>query len=405
MKQFKAVSLVIIAAALVLLGFLVFSSPLTVQAQGAQPTPTKASGMVPSSSHNGGDCMVCHSNQNLVGKFPNGETVSLYYDAELHQNSVHAERGVGCTACHEAEKNFPHSGVSDLTICATCHLSQQSNSSDPLVFQVPYRDIRELGLKVNESCQKCHQQKADEVKDSAHARIMQEGNRFAPVCVDCHGSHDITPPGQPRSKIPLTCSKCHLAVYTTYASSVHGSALEVDGNEDVPTCGDCHGIHVVRGPQESDFRANSIELCGKCHTNKDMMSKYGISTDVMRTYLDDFHGRTVDFSRLSGDNQITKATCYDCHGVHNIRNPKDPSSTVYPTNLQTTCQHCHPDANITFPQAWLSHSTPTLDSNPALYTVNTVYQIVIPLLIGGFMVYILLDARRRIAEWMKARSK
>jgi predicted CXXCH cytochrome family protein len=343
-----------------------------------------------------GDCLSCHSKE-MTGKFENGDTVSLMFDEAAHADSVHVKSGLGCRACHEKQTNYPHEGSSTES-CNICHWQMAGAAEAPaLVFNVPMQDARSLTLSATEACAKCHKQKSLEVADSAHTRIMAQGNRFAPVCVDCHGSHDVTSPNEPRTKIPQICSKCHLSVYTTYEGSVHGAALEADSNADVPTCGDCHGIHKVVGPTENaDFRAESINMCGKCHADKALMSKYGISTDVFQTYLDDFHGRTVDFSLKAGATQITKATCYDCHGYHNIRRPDDPASSVYPTNLQKTCQQCHTSANITFPEAWLSHYVPSWEKTPVLYAVQTFYQIFIPTLIGGFLVYIVLDAIRRI---------
>ena len=41
------------------------------------------------------------------------------------------------------------------------------------------------------------------------------------------------------------------------------------------------------------FRLQSPEMCGKCHADKELMQKYGISTDVFDTYVADFHGTTV----------------------------------------------------------------------------------------------------------------
>ena len=127
-----------------------------------------------------------------------------------------------------------------------------------------------------------------------------------------------------------------------------------------------------------------------------MMSKYNISTNVFQTYLNDFHGRTVELFIRQGTGETgNEAVCFDCHGIHNIRKPDDPRSTVYPTNLQRTCQKCHTDANIRFPKAWLGHYEPTLKDNPVLYAVNTAYLILIPVVIGGFLFYIGLDAYRR----------
>ncbi len=49
------------------------------------------------------------------------------------------------------------------------------------------------------------------------------------------------------------------------------------------------------------------------------MDKYGISTQVLNTYVADFHGTTVTlFEKQSPDAQTNKPVCYDCHGVHDI---------------------------------------------------------------------------------------
>jgi hypothetical protein len=366
------------------------------------PTPTAAP-MQGTGGH--GDCLSCHSNPNLVGKFTNGETKSLYYDESQHTSSIHADRGMDCRACHIEQKDYPHP-MSLQNTCSTCHWEiangQKPSQDTPLVFDIPLESPRALSLQLNQACEGCHQTQAKEVVDSDHELIRKKGNTFAPVCVDCHGSHDVAAVGDSRSDIPQICSKCHLAVYTTYKSSVHGAALDANSNPDVPTCANCHGTHVVKGPNEANFRADSIAICGKCHADKSMMSKYGISTDVFNTYLDDFHGRTVNYSRLSSKLNVDKATCYDCHGVHNILSPQDKASTVYPSNLQHTCQQCHPDADITFPEAWLSHKVPDWNNAPVVFTVNILYKyFMIPVIIGGMVIYILLDARRRIANRWK----
>ncbi len=266
-------------------------------------------------------------------------------------------------------------------------------------MELSHPDARTLGLEANEECRSCHSENFEESVDSAHAKVLAGGNPNAPVCIDCHGSHDITPPGQPRSKISETCADCHQSVYTTYRTSVHGTALENEGNPDVPTCVDCHGVHNVVGPRDPNFRNDTISICGSCHADEERMEKYGISTDVFQTYLSDFHGRTVNFFRSKSDNYPSnKATCFDCHGIHNIRRHDDPLSTVYPENLQHTCQQCHADANITFPDAWLSHYSPTWERTPVLYGVNVVYAYMIPGVIGFFVFYIGLDVRKRYSK-------
>jgi len=260
-----------------------------------------------------------------------------------------------------------------------------------------------MTLSIDDACRSCHEEEFKVAADSIHVKVQEGGNRYAPVCVDCHGSHDISTPDEPRAKISRICGDCHRAVYTTYASSVHGAALEEDSNPDVPTCVDCHGVHNVRGPHNTFFRNDSITICGDCHANKKLMDKYGISTQVLQTYLNDFHGRSVDLFRREGAGRPgDEAVCFDCHGTHNILPPDDPRSTIYPTNIQHTCQQCHEEATIRFPEAWLSHYIPTFKQTPILYLVNIVYgYLLIPGVIGGFLVYIGLDARKRGTEKRK----
>jgi hypothetical protein len=270
---------------------------------------------------------------------------------------------------------------------------------------LPFANKRAMSLPINDFCLPCHEKEFDSTLDSAHVKVLNSGNSEAPVCIDCHGSHDMTPPDQPRSKISQTCATCHESVYSSYRSSIHGAALEGEANPDVPSCIDCHGVHSVRGPRDPSFRGDSIVICGNCHNNKELMEKYGISTDVFNSYLNDFHGRTVNMFREKGGLSSNKAVCFDCHGIHNIRPADDPLSSVYPDNLQKTCQQCHEEASIRFPQAWLSHYAPMWENSPVLFSVNLTYKFLIPATLGGFMIYIGLDARKRWGDSRKYKAR
>ena len=49
------------------------------------------------------------------------------------------------------------------------------------------------------------------------------------------------------------------------------------------------------------------------------MDKYGISTNVLNSYVADFHGTTVKLFEEEFPGQPTnKPVCTDCHGVHDI---------------------------------------------------------------------------------------
>jgi hypothetical protein len=372
------------------------ASPNPVASPSVEPTLTAAPTQTIPSPHTSGDCLGCHGNQNMMGKLPSGETVSLYVVPVVDESSYHTQKGIGCGFCHLDQETYPHKGSSSQA-CAICHtdVTGGATRSGPMVFDLPFADAREMTLSLNDGCRNCHSDRFDEVKDSAHTRIMNDGNRFAPVCVDCHSGHDIS--SIDRISETQICSKCHLAEYTAYSTSVHGEALVKEFNHDVPTCEDCHGSHVVTGPAEDNFRAEvATQICGKCHADQALMSKYGLSTEILSTYLDDVHGRTDLLGRVDTTG-ITKATCYDCHGTHNILSPTNPQSTVYPTNLQKTCQQCHKDASITFPQTWLSHKTPSQSSMPGLYLTNQISLGAVILVIAGIALFILLDLRQRKA--------
>ncbi len=346
------------------------------------------------------NCLMCHSDPDFKGTFRDGEMISLHVDGGAYLQSVHGPAGLNCVACHTAISQYPHHSKEQVN-CVTCHEAEGGNpdSYETLRVQLSFSDHRELTLTVNEECRACHEGEFEVAHDSAHVRVQEAGNEDAPVCVDCHGNHNIARLGESRGGISEMCGWCHKAVYSTYKSSVHGSALESGTNMDVPTCIECHGVHSVRGPRDASFRNDSIAICGDCHADEEMMESYGLSTDVFTTYVDDFHGRTVDlFRRLDQDAQSNKAVCFDCHGIHNIRRIDDPQSTAYPENLQQTCQQCHQEANVRFPDAWLSHYSASWDKTPTLYAVNVAYGFAIPGVLGFFAVYIGLDAGRRWKE-------
>jgi predicted CXXCH cytochrome family protein len=198
--------------------------------------------------------------------------------------------------------------------------------------------------------------------------------------------------------IPQTCAKCHSAIYDTYKKSVHGAALTQEGNQYVPTCIDCHGVHNIQNPTSNTFRNSTPDLCAKCHTNATIMKQYGISTNVLNTYVSDFHGTTVTlFEKTYPDQPTNKPVCTDCHGIHDIMKVDDPTAGIsFKKNLLVKCQQCHPDATTeTFTDAWLSHYEPSPKAFPLVYYVNLFYKFFIPAVLGGMIFYVLTDIYRR----------
>jgi hypothetical protein len=160
---------------------------------------------------------------------------------------------------------------------------------------------------------------------------------------------------------------------------------------------DCHGVHDIADPRTVRFRLASPRLCADCHTDERRMAKYGLSTQVLRTYVADFHGSTVTLFQKQHPDQVTnKPVCYDCHGVHDIAHTRDPQRGLrVKQNLLRTCQSCHPGATPNFPDSWLSHYIPTPERSPWVYWMSVFYEVLIPSVVGGMVVLVSLNFARR----------
>ena len=360
----------LLAAGIILLA--VAATMLAVPAS-ASPAP------VPENKPDNVACLFCHGKAGLQLQLPSGEDVSLVINNDHFKSSAHA--GLGCTDCHSNITTFPHP-------------------------ELKAQNSRELSLQMETTCQNCHQQQYTLTLDSVHAKTLAAGNTNAATCVDCHNPHSqpvITDANdtllpEARLEIPQICARCHSAIYDQYKQSIHGAALTEQDNTDVPTCIDCHGVHNIGDPTLASFRLNSPQLCAKCHTDSAIMGKYGIPTQVLNTYVADFHGTTVTlFNKASPDQVTNKPVCFDCHGVHDIKSVNDPVSGLsMKQNLLQACQRCHPEANANFPTAWMSHYIPSPTHFPIVYYVNLFYKFFIPTVIGGMLIFVISDIVRRL---------
>ena len=315
-------------------------------------------------------CLECHGDAALTMTSSTGATISLHVDGARFGQSVHAK--LACADCHTGMTEIPHPTRT-------------------------FRTARDVTAAYAEQCRRCHFANYTKTLDSVHQKSVARGDKMAPLCVDCHGAHDIQKTGaQPRTSISQTCARCHEGVATAYANSVHGRALNTPASGDVPACIDCHRAHDIAGPHQTDWQLHTVDLCGSCHANEALMKKYGLSTAVLKTYLNDFHGKTAALRSSHGaaPNGPVVARCTDCHGVHDIQESSRPDSPVIKANLVKTCRKCHADANENFPGAWLSHYEPSWKKAPMVYGVKLAYAVVIPLMIGGLGLQILLHLWR-----------
>lgn len=324
-------------------------------------------------------CLACHNQQGFQTQLASGETLSIHIDRQAFDDSVHNKNEVSCVDCHTEITEVPHAAGTA-------------------------QNLREVAIQYSATCKKCHSDEADKTLHSVHQAAMDAGNTNAAVCSDCHNPHTQKPIAEmKKSDIPNTCARCHSTIFETYKNSVHGAALIGEGNTDVASCVDCHGVHNIQDPTTVEFRNSIPLLCAKCHTNPAIMDKYGISTQVLNTYVADFHGTTVTLFESTSPNQPTnKPVCIDCHGVHEISKVDDPQHGIaIKKNLLVKCQQCHPGISENFPDAWLSHYIPSPEKAPLVYYVNLFYQVLIPATIGGMLIFVISDFIRRMIDRRK----
>ena len=210
-------------------------------------------------------CLTCHSKTDNFLFFEDGGKIPIFINIIELQKSVH--KTLNCSDCHFgfSKDKHPKRG---------------------------FKNFKNFRIVLSETCRRCHFDKYTRTLESIHNKILAEGRLDAPVCADCHGSHDIKHFGKHRIEIAQRCQRCHDKIYNTYINSVHGKALIDMESTDVPICIDCHTAHDIVNPMSGDYRNNIPLMCSNCHSNKNIMEKYGISTEVVKTYIDDFHGKT-----------------------------------------------------------------------------------------------------------------
>lgn len=90
-----------------------------------------------------------------------------------------------------------------------------------------------------------------------------------PSCTDCHRGHNLPDPGSAAFRIqqPNLCGNCHDDLSVRYAMSLHGQLTDL-GNTEAAKCSDCHGSHdilPIDDPKSRMSVANRVDTCRKCH--------------------------------------------------------------------------------------------------------------------------------------------
>jgi predicted CXXCH cytochrome family protein len=394
-------------------------------------------------------CLRCHLDET---KFPGDKQGSARFVAH-YKTSIHAAiekegktEAAGCIDCHGdhmiQNSTNPQSSTMQarqMETCGKCHKDvlehfKKSKHGQELVnknVNAPVcsdchgeHDIQAVlssdqfsKLNLTDKCLTCHKDskiphknyKGEEelirdYKESQHYQALQKGNQNAPTCYDCHGAHEMEKADQPDSKInrkniAKTCgrSECHSGQLKEYTGSIHEKAISEKGSEDSPTCNNCHGNHVI-STKKRDVKLTQakevIQLCSNCHGSVEMVRRNDLPTKVTQTYNESFHG----LATRGGSSEV--ANCESCHGNHNIRPSNDPLSTINKNNLPVTCGKCHPGATEALFTTKIHLNDPEKDS-PWVYWISKFYVSFIVGLIGFMIIHNSLDVFRKLKRRKK----
>jgi formate dehydrogenase gamma subunit len=380
-------------------------------------------------------CQDCHT---AIKEFPHPAKIAKVRCATCHADeakpfpaSVHSILGESaCASCHgsvhelsTAEKLIPGK-------CVECHAQevkdlassihgQAAKTGDPdapkceschgLIHAVKgpsEADSTVARKNLANTCAKCHSDTGflsrhkipvahpvDSYKQSVHGRAVALG-KDAATCSSCHGSHDIYPATDERSRVnhwrvPETCAQCHQEIAREFNESVHGTAVKA-GVRDAPVCVDCHGEHLITDPKSSGSPLNAVnvsgETCGRCHGDPRLALRNDLPADRLPSYAGSYHGLALKSGK------VTAANCASCHGVHSILRSSDPRSTVNAANLPKTCGECHKGVvDDKFTIGPIHVRTEAGPNHPVVQWIRWTYLALIPMTLGFMVLHNLLD--------------
>jgi len=260
-------------------------------------------------------CLGCHGNEGFEAPGANGRPRSLHVMGEKFAKSVHGKRQ--CVECHKDITAIPHEKTGPLKVgCVQCHedlwaAAKKENKT---------KEFARLGVVVD---------RIDHYMKSIHARPSRaDQSRTNATCYNCHDAHYVYPKDSPiradwRLDIPNICGKCHVKQREDYIDSVHGRQVFGNANTAAPVCSDCHTTHDIDRPRLDAMKLVITQNCGKCHAEnlKSYANTYhGQVTTLGYAYTAtcfDCHGshniQRVSHPRSTVHPNNRLKTCQNCH--------------------------------------------------------------------------------------------
>lgn len=259
-------------------------------------------------------CLGCHGSEGFSAPAADGSMRNLHISEDRFRNSTHGPRQ--CQGCHTDITEIPHNNIGKHQVgCVECHrkmLDEAVKSGNP----GKYPKLQMVDNKISHFMQ------------SIHARPnMKDQSRTNATCYNCHNAHYIYPPGTKaysdwKATLPDVCGNCHKTQMTAFKASVHGKE-QAAGNRTAPVCSDCHTSHDISETKASSTKSVITQNCGNCHKNNFdsyLHTYHGQVNKLGYTYTAkcyDCHGshdvlRAKDpASKVSPANRLN--TCKQCH--------------------------------------------------------------------------------------------
>lgn len=361
------------------------------------------------SSHRDLECLSCHQDKDTAphaegtGFTPGADACGGCHGDAAAQYQVHGRLAVGTNP--------------DIPRCQDCH-------GDHDILPSNVKRSRTHPANLPATCGACHQNldltRKYEIllkrpvaiyQDSVHGKAAQGGVEAAATCNDCHSSggtaHRILSPGNPESavnhfNIPHACGRCHKSVAEDYWQGIHGK-LVARGEADAPVCTHCHGEHGIISPDDPRSPVSRVRVaeatCAPCHESAVLNEKYGLAPGRLATFIDSYHG----LKSKAGDLHV--ANCASCHGAHRILPSTDPTSTIFPANLRTTCGKCHPGISVGLASIAIHGVRGEGLRTPFADLVEKIYIIAIVVIVGLMALHWLLDLGRQMHDVMVGRPR
>jgi hypothetical protein len=296
LRRWALLNLILMGLGLSLFALLSVGGPSTHRAQAQEPAPTGENSY----------CLVCHQDQgNLTANSAHG----------IHKS----EQAVGCVDCHGANV-FPHVG-----------------------------DV--LG-GVQQACQDCHTEPAQQVQLGTHAEGKIQGEIGAATCSSCHVAHQVALIAEGG----LSCLACHRDTAATWQLSTHAQSFAYPSFQTGTAPADCLACHTTGFEAASATYQHASVACEACHgatpSNHPDEVKSVAWTHSADT-CEGCHQQTVQEWRASGHG-TQQLACSTCHQVHenSLRfetvsnlclncHDGDRDSFTHITHAKQECDSCH----------------------------------------------------------------